>query len=178
MLEAIAGCPSVSDVAPVHNGTAQIVYGNLNWSTQVQGTTPAMLNVRDWPSAVGRSFTEDDVRSATKVALIGQTIVDNLFGGIDPVDQIIRIKKIPFRVVGVLDTKGQSPGGQDQDDTILVPVTTAQKKLFGTSFSGNGAHHHGEGQKTPTPWRPPSPRSKTSCGSGITLLPVRRTILR
>lgn len=134
--DAIASCSSVSDVAPVHNGSAQIVYGNMNWSTQVQGTTPAMLNVRDWPIASGRSFTYDDVRSATKVALIGQTIVENLFGGIDPVDQIIRIKKIPFRVVGVLETKGQSPGGQDQDDTILVPVTTAQKKLFGTSFPG------------------------------------------
>lgn len=134
--QAITNCPSVSDVAPVHNGTAQIVYGNMNWSTQVQGTTPAMLNVRDWPVAAGRSFTDDDVRSATKVALIGQTVTDNLFGGIDPIDQIIRIKKIPFRVVGVLETKGQSPGGQDQDDTILVPITTAQKKLFGTSFPG------------------------------------------
>jgi len=120
----------------VHNGTAQIVYGNMNWSTQVQGTTPAMLDVRDWAIAAGRPFTDDDVRSATKVALIGQTVVENLFGGIDPVDKIIRIKKIPFRVVGVLEAKGQSPGGQDQDDTVLVPVTTAQKKLFGTAFPG------------------------------------------
>jgi putative ABC transport system permease protein len=134
--EAITGCPSVSDVAPVHSGSAQIVYGNMNWSTGVQGTTPAMLNVRDWPVAAGRSFTDDDVRSATKVALIGQTVVESLFGGIDPIDQVVRIKKIPFRVVGVLETKGQTPGGQDQDDTILVPLTTAQKKLFGTSFPG------------------------------------------
>jgi putative ABC transport system permease protein len=125
--------PAVSDVAPVVSGVAQVVYGNQNWSTGVTGTTPGMLNVRDWPLSAGRPFTEQDVKSATKVCLLGQTVVDNLFGGIDPVGQIIRIKKIPFTVIGVLDRKGQSPGGQDQDDTIYVPLTTAQKKLFGTA---------------------------------------------
>lgn len=129
-------CPSVLTVAPVLNGTAQVVYGNLNWSTGVQGTTPAMLEVRDWGLESGRSFTDEDVRSATKVAVLGKTVVENLFGNIDPIDQIIRIKKIPFRVVGVLVTKGQSPNGQDQDDTIYIPVTTAQKKVFGTAFAG------------------------------------------
>lgn len=129
-------CPSVAEVAPVLNGTAQIVYGNLNWSTGVTGTSPGMLVVRDWPLAEGRSFSDEDVRSATKTALVGKTVVDNLFGGIDPLDEIIRIKKIPFKVIGVLETKGQSAQGQDQDDTVLVPVTTAQKKLFGTSFPG------------------------------------------
>ena len=129
-------CPAVSFVAPVHNGVAQIVYGNLNWSTGVVGTTPAMLEVRDWPLSAGRPFTDDDVRSATKVALLGQTVVNSLFGAVDPVGQIIRIKNIPFTVIGVLDSKGQSPQGQDQDDTIYIPVTTAQKKLFGTAFPG------------------------------------------
>jgi putative ABC transport system permease protein len=95
-----------------------------------------MLEVRDWPLASGRSFTPQEVKSAAKVCLLGQTVVDNLFGSMDPLGQIVRIKKIPFTVVGVLAAKGQSPQGQDQDDTIYVPVTTAQKKLFGTSFPG------------------------------------------
>jgi putative ABC transport system permease protein len=129
-------CTAVSDVAPVLNGVAQIVYGHQNWSTGVLGTTSGMLNVRDWPLAAGRSFTQQDVKSATKVCLLGQTVVENLFGDMDPIGQIIRIKKIPFTVVGVLGSKGQSPQGQDQDDTIHVPVTTAQKKLFGTTFPG------------------------------------------
>ena len=127
---------AVSDVAPVLSGVAQIVYGHQNWSTGVVGTTPGMLNVRDWPLASGRSFTQQDVRSATKVCLLGQTVIENLFGDIDPVGQVIRIKKIPFTVVGTLALKGQTPQGQDQDDTIYVPVTTAQKKLFGTTFPG------------------------------------------
>ena len=129
-------CPAVSDVATVLNGVAQIVYGHQNWSTGVVGTTPGMLNVRDWPLAAGRPFTQQDVKSATKVCLLGQTVVENLFGDMDPIGHIIRIKKIPFTVVGVLSSKGQSPQGQDQDDTIYVPVTTAQKKLFGTTFPG------------------------------------------
>lgn len=128
--------PAVADVAPTLSGVAQIVYGHQNWSTGVVGTTPSMLNVRDWPLASGRPFAEQDVKSATKVALLGQTVVENLFGEMDPVGQIIRIKKVPFTVIGVLERKGQSPGGQDQDDTIYVPVTTAQKKLFGTAFPG------------------------------------------
>jgi len=129
-------CPSVQAVAPILGGTAQVVYGNQNWSTAVTGTSPNMLIVRDWTLSSGRSFSDDDVKSATKVCLIGQTIVDNLFGSIEPVGQVIRIKKIPFTVVGVLEAKGQSPNGRDQDDTIFIPVTTAQKKLFGTAFPG------------------------------------------
>jgi putative ABC transport system permease protein len=95
-----------------------------------------MLIVRDWTLASGRPFTEQDVKNATKVCLLGQTVVDNLFGDMDPIGQFIRIKNLPFTVVGVLAPKGQSAQGQDQDDTILVPVATAQKKLFGTSFAG------------------------------------------
>jgi putative ABC transport system permease protein len=129
-------CSAVQEVAPVLNGAAQIVYSNQNWSTGVYGTTSSMLAIRDWPISSGRSFTEQDIRNATKVAILGQTVVENLFGGIDPVGQMIRIKKVPFMVIGVLDRKGQSPQGQDQDDTIYIPVTTAQKKIFGTSFPG------------------------------------------
>jgi len=127
---------SVLYAAPNLNGNAQILYGSQNWSTRIDGTTPSMLKVRDWELTGGKSFTEEDVRNSTKVCLIGQTIVDNLFGGIDPVGQSIRIKNIPFTVIGVLKGKGQSANGEDQDDTIYIPVTTAQKKLFGTSFPG------------------------------------------
>jgi putative ABC transport system permease protein len=129
-------CPAVSDVAPVLNGAAQIVYGNQNWSTGVQGTTSSILNVRDWSLVSGRAFTEQDIRNATKVAILGQTVTDYLFGGTEPLNQIIRIKKVPFTVIGILEKKGQSPMGQDQDDIIYIPVTTAQKKIFGTSFPG------------------------------------------
>jgi len=129
-------CSAVLEVAPTHNGAAQVVFGDQNWSTGVSGTTPGILTVRDWPLAAGRSFTEQDIRNATKVAILGQTVADNLFGGMDPIGQIIRIKKVPFTVVGILESKGQSPMGQDQDDVIYIPITTAQKKIFGTSFPG------------------------------------------
>jgi len=129
-------CPAVEEVGPVLGGAAQVVFGHLNWSTIVTGTTPGMLVVRDWPLASGRPFTDQDVKSATKVALVGQTVVDNLFGEQNPVGQTIRIKNVPFNVIGVLSVKGQSAQGQDQDDVIYIPVTTSQKKLFGTSFPG------------------------------------------
>lgn len=128
--------PAVEAVGPIHSGVAQVVYGHMNWSTGISGTTPDMLKVRDWSLSAGRPFTQQDVKSATKVCLTGQTVVDNLFGDMNPLGQIIRIKKIPFTVIGVLERKGQSPAGQDQDDTIYLPVTTAQKKLFGTAFPG------------------------------------------
>jgi putative ABC transport system permease protein len=129
-------CSAVSDTAPVLSGTAQVVYGNRNWLTVITGTTPSILEVKDWPLAGGRSFKDQDVRSAAKVCLLGRTVVENLMGDMDPLGKIIRIKKIPFNIVGILATKGQSPIGQDQDDVIFVPVTTAQKKLFGAAFPG------------------------------------------
>jgi putative ABC transport system permease protein len=129
-------CSSVSTVAPLHNGSAQVVYGNQNWSTSIQGTTPGILEVKDCGLTAGRNMNDQDIRNATKVCLLGQTVVDNLFGSIDPIGQIIRIKKIPFTVIGVLESKGQSLGGQDQDDTIMIPLTTAQKKIFGTTVPG------------------------------------------
>jgi putative ABC transport system permease protein len=128
---------TVAAAAPVHSGAAQIVYGNLNWATSVVGTTPGMLEVREWSLQSGRAFTEQEVKTAAKVALIGQTVADYLFGDVDPVGQTIRIKNVPFVIVGLLVSKGQSPTGQDQDDQLYVPVTTAQKKLFGTPFPGS-----------------------------------------
>jgi putative ABC transport system permease protein len=129
-------CPAVARVAPVLSGVAQIVYGSQNWSTGITGTTPNMFAARDWKIEAGRSFNDQEVRSAAKVCLLGRTVVDNLFGALDPVGEVIRIKNVPFSVVGVLEAKGQDPGGHDQDDVVYVPVTTAQKKLFGTAFPG------------------------------------------
>jgi putative ABC transport system permease protein len=129
-------CPAVQDVAPMHSGTAQVIYSNQNWSTVVMGTTPSILHINAWDMASGKPFTERDVRYATKVCLLGKTVVENLFWGIDPVGKIIRIKKVPIKVLGVLGSKGQTMMGQDQDDVIYVPITTAQKKLFGTTIPG------------------------------------------
>ncbi len=129
-------CSAVLLVAPVLNGVAQVVYGNQNWSTGVYGTTEAMLEVRDWGLVAGRNFTEQDIRNSTKVCLLGQTVVDKLFGGMDPLQQTIRIKKVPFTVIGILESKGQSVIGQDQDDVIFIPLTTAQKRIFGTTMPG------------------------------------------
>jgi putative ABC transport system permease protein len=128
--------PGVKYTAPSLNGVAQVVYGNQNWSTIIIGTTPEALDIRDWPLAAGRPFTQQDVDGATKVCLLGRTVAENLFGGIDSVGQIVRIKKVPFTVIGVLTPKGQSTWGQDQDDIIFVPLSIAQKQLFGMQFPG------------------------------------------
>jgi len=135
--QSIQELPLVAAAAPSAPGTAQLVYGSNNWSTQVIGTTPSYLTVRDWRLASGIPFTDSDIRSATRVALLGQTVAQNLFGDEDPVDKTIRIKNSPYVVLGVLAAKGQSLDGRDQDDTVLVPVTTAQRKLFGSQFAGS-----------------------------------------
>ncbi len=134
--QTIEELPSVAAVAPSSPGTAQLVYGSNNWSTQVIGTLPSFLTVRDWRLSAGFAFADSDVRSATRVALLGQTVARNLFGDEDPVGKTIRIRNSPYLVLGVLAAKGQSLDGRDQDDTVLVPVTTAQRKLFGTQFAG------------------------------------------
>ncbi|MGA8033827.1 MAG: ABC transporter permease [Casimicrobiaceae bacterium] len=135
--DAIAELPAIAAVAPVAPGGAQLVAGSANWSTQVMGTTPAYLDVRDWGVSAGSAFTDADVRSQTRVALLGQTVARNLFGDEDAVGKTIRIKSSPFTVIGVLSPKGQSLNGQDQDDTVLIPVTTAQRKVFGSQFPGS-----------------------------------------
>jgi putative ABC transport system permease protein len=131
-----AEIPGVRYVAPNLSGVAQVVFGNQNWSTIINGTTPEVLEIREWPLSSGRSFAQQDIDGATKVCLLGKTVAENLFGGIDPTGQIIRIKNVPFAVLGVLSSKGQSTWGQDQDDVIFVPLTTAQKRLFGMQFPG------------------------------------------
>ena len=132
-------CPSVAVVAPTVRGGAQVTFGNNNWATSVQGTTPDYLTIRDQPVVQGSPFTVDDVNSASKVALLGRTVVQNLFGDADPVGQSIRIKNVPFTVDGVLSPKGQSPSGQDQDDLILVPISTAKRQVVGASQANAGA---------------------------------------
>jgi putative ABC transport system permease protein len=129
-----AECRSVAAVAPMVRGSGPVVYGNQNWSTVLNGVTPEMLTVRDWGLVAGRNLSQSDVDGATKNCLIGQTVADNLFGASDPVGKVIRIRKIPFTVVGLLERKGQSPQGQDQDDVIYVPLSTAQRKLLGSQF--------------------------------------------
>ncbi len=124
-------CPSVLAATPTVRGGVQVVFGNSNWATQVQGVTPDYLQIRDLQVASGRPFTDDDVNSSAKAALLGPTVVQNLFGAADPVGQSVRIKDVPFTVSGVLAPKGQSPTGQDQDDVILMPVTTAKKRVLG-----------------------------------------------
>ncbi len=133
---AIEELPLVAAAAPSASGTAQLIYGSSSWSAQVTGTTLSFLTVRDWGLSAGSPFTDSDIRSATRVALLGQTVVQNLFGDEDPVGKTIRIKNSPYLVLGVLAAKGQSLDGRDQDDTVLVPVTTAQRKLFGSQFAG------------------------------------------
>ena len=113
---------------------AQVVYGNHNWSTSITGTTPEYLTIRDWPVADGRAFTEEETQSAAPVCLLGQTVVNNLFAeGDNPIGAMIRVKNFPLRVVGVLTAKGQSSYGQDQDDVVLTPFYTAQRKVLGSS---------------------------------------------
>ena len=124
---------SIQVAAPTVRGGVQVIAGNANWSTALVGVTPGFLEARDWETAVGRPLTQDDVDGATKVVLLGQTVASNLFGGADPIGQVVRVKKVPLTVVGVLARKGQSTQGQDQDDTILVPLSTAKKKVLGTS---------------------------------------------
>jgi putative ABC transport system permease protein len=126
---------SVQVSAPSVRGNTQVVFGNLNWYTGVQGVTADYFEARDWNVISGRPIGPEDVDGATKVALLGQTTGQNLFGDADPVGQIIRIKKVPFTVIGVLDRKGQNSWGQDQDDILLIPMSTAKKKVLGKSNS-------------------------------------------
>jgi len=135
--EAIAELPGVEAAAPIHPGNAQIVYGPNNWNTSIIGTTPAYFDARSWQIASGSAFTDSDVRSATRVALIGRAVAQNLFGDENPVGKTIRIQQSPFVILGMLAGKGQSMDGRDQDDTIIIPLTTAQRQVFGTQFAGS-----------------------------------------
>ncbi len=130
--EAIANNISgLAAVAPVASGSAQAIYGNENWSTSVTGSTTAFLQVRNWSMAEGREFTENEVRAGKNVCIIGSTVRKELFGGQDPVNASIRLQKLSFQVVGVLESKGQSSFGSDQDDFVLIPLRTFQRRIAG-----------------------------------------------
>jgi putative ABC transport system permease protein len=126
----MAEIPSVAFASPALRRGEQIVAGNLNWGTLVQGVAPEIQQIRDWPVAEGRFLHDGDIEGDAKVAVLGQTVVRNLFGNEDPIDNVIRIRNIPFRVVGVLAPKGQSSQGADQDDTVMIPYTSMQKRLL------------------------------------------------
>ena len=128
-------CPSVALAAPGTATGQQVVYGNQNWATQINGTEPQYFEIRNWLFAKGTSFGEDDVTQAATVAVLGDTVRRYLFGSVNPIGETIRIGNLPFKVVGVLVPKGISPGsGQDQDDAIFAPLTTVQKKLLGQEW--------------------------------------------
>jgi putative ABC transport system permease protein len=128
---------SVSYVSANIRTVAQVIYGNQNWSTSIQGAEVDWPLIRSWNVASGQFFTDQDNRSAAKVCVIGQTIVTNLFGSEDPIGKMIRIKNVPFKVVGVLESKGGSVMGQDQDDIVIAPYETVRKKLMGTTAVGS-----------------------------------------
>jgi putative ABC transport system permease protein len=121
--------------APTMRGSGQLVWGNLNWSTMIVGVTPEYFDARDWPMTSGRVFTQEDVDGAAKVAILGQTVAQSLFGDTDPIGQTVRVKKLLCTVVGVLESKGQNTFGQDQDDVIVIPLTTAKRKVLGVSLA-------------------------------------------
>jgi putative ABC transport system permease protein len=127
--------PSVKAAAPGSQASAQVVFGNDNWATTINGTEPQYFDIRSWPMAEGSSFSQDDVSMAANVAVIGESVRKNLFGATDPIGETVRINNLPFKVVGLLTAKGTSAAmGQDQDDIILVPITTLQKKITGQDW--------------------------------------------
>jgi putative ABC transport system permease protein len=126
--------PLIKNVAPNVDSRVQVVYGNQNWSTGYRGVSPEYLAIRRWTVAKGASFTHQDVTLSANVCLLGRTTAEALFGGADPIGRKIRLGNQPFRVIGILAPKGETATGQDQDDTILMPVTTALHKLKGTSW--------------------------------------------
>ena len=134
-----AECPSVAAVVPTVRGSVQVVYGNSNWATSVQGVTPDYMTIREASMLYGQFFTTQDVDAAAKSAVLGETVARNLFGDSDPTGQVVIIKNVPFTVVGVLSPKGQSPTGQDQDDVILLPISTATQKVVGANKANASA---------------------------------------
>jgi len=121
--------------APALRGSAQIIWGNANWSTQIYGITPEYLEARQWALAAGRGFEPAEMSGAGKVCLVGQTVVRQLFADADPLDQVIRVRRVPCTVIGVLETKGQSMLGQDQDDLVLMPISTARSRVLGGNMA-------------------------------------------
>ncbi|MBI5375344.1 MAG: ABC transporter permease [Candidatus Schekmanbacteria bacterium] len=127
-------CSAVSGVAPQVRAATQVVYSNLNWNTVVMGITPDMLDLRTWEISEGRKLLQSDIDGSAKVCILGKTVVDNLFVGEDPIGKIIRINKTLFTIIGVLEPKGQNLMGEDQDDLIYIPLSTAQKRIVVSQF--------------------------------------------
>ena len=123
-------------IAPYSAEGKQLTYGNQNWSTTVGGTTMPYFMIRNYEIESGRGFLPEDNKNSTKVAILGQTVATELFGDVDPINKTIRVGNIPLKVVGLLKAKGASGMGQDQDDLVFIPITTAQRKVFGTDFPG------------------------------------------
>jgi len=126
-------CPAVAYITPLVRAGAQAVYGERNWATSVMGATPPYFAIRDWNVSDGQILTDQENRSQAKVCLIGKTVAENLFGDANPIGAIIRIRKLPFRVIGILEPKGQSASGDDQDDIIVAPFWTVQRKILGST---------------------------------------------
>ena len=126
--------PSVAMASPTVNTRAQLVFGNQNWNTQVQGVNEQFPQIKKWDVASGEFFTEGDVRTAARVIVLGQTVAESLYPGMDPVGQMVRVRELPFRVIGVMKAKGQDAGGRDQDDTAFAPFTAVQKKLLSITY--------------------------------------------
>lgn len=127
-------CTDLLGVAPTSKETQQLTYGNQNWSTNVTGTNSDYIKIRDWEILYGRNFFSEELKNSSKVAIIGNTVSNELFGDVNPVNKTIRIGNVPFKVIGLLKPKGQNGMGQDEDDIVFIPILTAQKKVFGSEF--------------------------------------------
>ncbi len=130
----VSECSAVKSATPSVSTGVSLVFGNLNWNTRAEGANEDFTLIRNWPLSSGAFFTQADVRTAARVAVLGQTVVDQLFAGVDPIGQTIRVGNLPFTVVGVLAPKGQNQWGRDQDDTIILPYTTVQRKLLAINY--------------------------------------------
>lgn len=125
--------PEVQTVAPILRSSGQLVLGNQNWATQIQGVTPEYFEAREWGVSSGRIFDQNDMSGSVKIVIVGQSVVRELFGDADPLNQVIRVRRVPCIVVGVLESKGQSAAGQDQDDVVLLPINTVRNRVQGST---------------------------------------------
>ena len=141
-------CRGILAVAPHVSSASQLTFGNQNWATTVEGTTAEYLFIRNYEIELGRNFIPEDLKNTTKVAIIGSTIATELFGDMNPINKTMRIGNVPFKIIGLLKTKGQSSMGMDQDDLVFIPITTAQKKVFGTDFPGSVKRIHVKAQNS------------------------------
>lgn len=150
-------------VSPEVSSTAQAIANGRNWSTTITGESPDYLKIRDWKLASGAMFAEREVRAAAKVAIIGSKTSNELFGPLNPVGQAVRVKNIPFVIIGLLESKGAGMGGQNQDDRIIIPYTTAMKRITGEKYLRRSISR----SAARPVWRRPSNKSRVCCASAI-----------